>query len=472
MPIVSNLQPLPVALPGLRALSWAAGVCIPIGISRDRRTFFGRTTGRFDSNYDHLFESSNDGQSWTVLPQVFAEPVEGFVEKDDGEVMVITMAGASTPGYVYISTGWAVSHTTATFTKTLTTVGGNLPAHWSGHFCTFGKESVREGSGSIGVVCEYGGQTTASGDQTTKATRAYLTRDGGKRWEQILNLQTRYPGAYPLHLHAIAYDSYANRVWATYGDTATPAGPGKQGLLYSDDLGRNFSDYPLPAEMGADYLQSTGIGVFADCVIITSDNVHGILRIPRKGYRVFGPTQILSVKYGNGGSGLIGMGIHQNRNQPDAPILSAFQSAESTFDGSIAISLDGGRRFSDLWKDGTLNKIGNGALLVFGPSANGIILAAIGVGADYATTYTQLRGELVLPDAGMFDGSAVFTGDGATTVFNVAHGLPVAPTRLQAWSTNAQGPAFTLTATSTNLVFTFSAAPAVGVNPAVAYRFV
>jgi hypothetical protein len=59
------------------------------------------------------------------------------------------------------------------------------------------------------------------------------------------------------------------------------------------------------------------------------------------------------------------------------------------------------------------------------------------------------------------NGSSVQSGDGATVAFNIAHGLEATPTwwNVQAAST-AAGAVHAVTATSTNLVVTFAAAPA------------
>lgn len=461
MPAAAKLAPPPCAIPGLRALAYGTATAVPIGISRDRATLYGSAGGSGTA----LYQSSDDGATWTSV-RTFAENVVGVLETDDGEALVITIGGTSTPGYIYKSSGWAAGKATATMTKTLTTQAGYLRPIWAAHAFSFGNDNIAAGTSRFGVTNEYGSQTTSSGPQTDKATRVYFTADYGTTWTQVLDLVARYPGVANLHLHASAYDPWWDRLWVTYGDTGSDA-PGKQGLLYSDDHGQTWTTFDLAAEW-ATYLQSTPIGVFADHLLLGSDNGPGFVRHQRQGYRKLGPAQLLTAQAGGTSGQMIAMGIHRNRNQPGAPILASMVSVGSEGPvGSILASFDG-LTYTELWKDATLVNNGLGVIGVFGPTASGAIVADV---IKTGTTHWQLRGELVMPDAGLFDGQATFTGNGTTTAFTVAHGLPVTPTRFQGWSVDAVGGAFTVTADATNLTFTFTTAPASGTAPQVAYRY-
>ena len=65
-------------------------------------------------------------------------------------------------------------------------------------------------------------------------------------------------------------------------------------------------------------------------------------------------------------------------------------------------------------------------------------------------------------------GKATFSGTGAQVAFNIPHGLTGTPTsaRVTAGSAAASG-AFYVTTTSTNIVVTYTAAPASGTNNVV-----
>lgn len=463
MPAAAKLSPLPIALPGLRALSYGTATAVPIGISRDRATLYGSAA----SSGTTLYQSVDDGVTWTSV-RVFTENVVGVLELDDGECLVTTIGGASTPGYLYRSTGWAASHTTATFAKVLTTGAGYLRPIWAGHFCSFGNDAVAPGTSRYGVTNEYGGQTTASGGQTDKATRAYFTSDYGKTWTTILDLALRSPGVANLHLHASAYDPWWDRIWITYGDTNTE-GATRQGLLFSDDHGATWQSVPLAVEAGGNYLQSTSIGVFADHLLLGGDNGPGFVRHQRDGYRQLGAAQVLTHQAGGTGAQMLAFGVHRNRNQPGAPILACMGSVTTeAVTGSLLASLDNGLSYVELWRDSTLMNNGLGPVAAFGPTASGAIVADV---LKTGTTHWQLRAELVLPDGNQYDGIRTFAGDGTTTVFTVVHGLAVVPTRFQGWSTNTVGGAFTVTADATNLIFTFVAAPAASASVQVAFRY-
>lgn len=62
-------------------------------------------------------------------------------------------------------------------------------------------------------------------------------------------------------------------------------------------------------------------------------------------------------------------------------------------------------------------------------------------------------------------GEATFDGTGAQTEFNIPHGLSTTPTSVQVTPGSAEAAAlFYVSATSTNIVVTFTTAPASGTN--------
>ena len=77
------------------------------------------------------------------------------------------------------------------------------------------------------------------------------------------------------------------------------------------------------------------------------------------------------------------------------------------------------------------------------------------------TINTAWKGRTGAPKGGI----ASFNGTGAQTVFNIAHGLGAAPTVF--WAVPASEAAWarhTVTAGATNIVVTFTTAPATGTN--------
>ncbi len=168
---------------------------------------------------------------------------------------------------------------------------------------------------------------------------------------------------------------------------------------------------------------------------------------------------------------MIATGTHQNRNSPEAPLLSGFMGqTDAALQPQITISLDNGASMHRLWGDDNLRgtaSVGLGPLTMFGPTYNGKIVASI---AQSATVNWLLVGELIVPDVGMIEGIGTVTGDATTTVFNFAHGMPAAPSRFQAWLEKPTAIAITITATSTNIVLSFATAPASGVVLPVQWR--
>jgi hypothetical protein len=457
MGFVRNAQPTPVALPGLKVDTYGTATAIPIGLSNDRRTVYGTALGMATQ----LQQSTTDGTSWTnVFNFTGITGITALVETDDGEALAIGYTSGSTAlGNIYKSTGWSTSHTTATWTQVLATTGGYIRAQWA---AAMGDDNVRANTSRVVLVGEYGGVTTASGDQTLKATRLWISTDYGATWTLILNLATRYPGVANLHMHGYAYDPWWDRIWALYGDSLGDGDTSKLKLLYSDDRGTTWTAFPVGVGYsGNGGAQSTTIAALESGLVIGSDNIPGFFRIGRKGYRKAGSLQLAYAMVGGGGSMFIASKTHINRKQPGAVLLAGWQSQSAECRSGILISRDGGATLTTLWDDPAMAGGSKGVLNVFGPTWSGKILAHVSPNGTDAGGGTQwlLRGDLIVPDEGLVDGRATVTGDAATTVFNLPHGLAAAPSRYVVWE-EQPATAYTVSVTSTNIVLTFATAPA------------
>lgn len=457
-----TITPVTVALPFLSTVTYATSTAQPIGLSRDRATVFGAPNPYHDTG-TILYGSTDDGSTWTSI-HTFAEPVVGIRETGDGEAIVITQDLASSPGYVYKSSGWTASRSAATWTKVLTSTGGYFRPFWGGgHASAFGDDALVAGTGKYGVITEYGAQTSSSTPDATKATHSYFTSDYGATWTAMLDMQTRYPGVFPTHWHSAAYDPWWDRIWLLYGDLQAD-GTSNADILYSDDHGSTWTAVPTPTTSVS--YQMTSIKVLPEAIIMGADNQPGYIRLPRKGYRVMGALQTVLVEAASNSTAMVAMSLHQ---QPGGPIIGGWTASGATVAPGIVGSLDGGLSWSELWWDeGLRGSTGGGAVVVVGPTVNGRYVGNIAQGT---TTDKVLRATLTTPPAGLYDGRVNLTGDGTTTVFNVAHGLASTPTQLYAGGMNIPTTDFTLTADATNLIFTFTVAPANAAIKRVIYRY-
>lgn len=449
-------QPMPVTIPGFKVEAYGTSAAMPFGISRDLRTIYGAANG----SATILRQSTDDGTGWTAV-RTFSEAVVGIQELADGECLVYTN-NSSFSGKVYRSTGWATSHTTATFALVLETVGAYIEPMWGGgHSWSTGDDTIRPGSGGIIVLNEYGGQTTASGDQTSKARRVYLSTDYGKTWKIILDLHTRY-SVTTLHVHACGYDAYWDRIWVTHGDNVNADGPTNHQITYSDDGGTTWNSLPQdPAYIG-NGTQFTSLAILPECILFGGDNTPGYVRLARRGYRTVGPAVVLTQVTGGTGGQMLATKMHQNRGRSAAPILAAHKSVSVDTTSHLYASLDNGCSMVRVWEDPALRGSFKGINGMVGPTYNGKLLLWLTPNGDSpgGGTHHLVRGELVIPPAGLIDQTTTFTGDGTAVAFLMPHGLGVKPTRLMGWDERGTAPTVVVTADATNIIFTVTAAPA------------
>lgn len=454
MAYIRTRTPVPDGVPSLRVISYALVTKIPCGISNDRKTLYSFTGST-------LFQSVDDGVTWTTVNSTAfttgGATITGIIETDDGEALLAASVAGSTPGYIYKSSGWAASHTAATWSLKLTTTGGLFRLGYVMHPATMGNDLVRAGTSRYGVVSESGSQTSGSGDQTLRARRVYFTSDYGATWTQVFDIYTFFGNAVNVHIHGCSYDPWWDRIWVCWGDTQQNSP--LIDIVYSDDHGATWTQLAPPPEWSAlSPFQETVICPTEDALIIGSDSTPcGILRLSRQGFRVPGKLQIQSVQGVSSGSELIYEWAGRARNLPGAPLLMGDASTNARRVPGISIVRDN-LRVDDIWQDLSLNSVSAyGVRAIYGPTYNGFIVAQLVV----PTGIFQLVGELISPEPGMYDYVGQFTGDGTTTVFNIPHGLAAAPSTYQAWAMSAASATGTITVTvdATNIICTFAVAP-------------
>lgn len=346
---------MPSALTALRSVvrpsftqvsTGAVGSFYPIGLSADRtRLYLG---GGLLGTQHTLAESTDQGATKTDL-HTFGEIVDGVIETADGEALVATKSSFDYIGRIYKSNGWATNRATATWTEVLDTPAGAAPT--TRYFRTaWGFNQKCLGANGDIYVTPYGYQTGSGSDPSTKLWRS---TDHGATWSVVLDISTRYAGVTPLHLHAVAYDPYFDRVWVTFGDQVYPDDGATAGytlalILYSDDRGATWTRLPMidlkpaPAAQtpaaGTFRAQATSIAVFPGCVLFGSDDVPaGLLRLTRTGYRTVGNLHAVPVSSA-AANDLLPQDFYQGA--PGLPCVMTMLSASGTM-AKLLVTRDG-----------------------------------------------------------------------------------------------------------------------------------
>ncbi len=367
----------------------------PIYMSRDRTTVYATTDAHI------LYKSTDDGTTFTAIytDGNTATKVTACLELDDGRLLVATNIYSQAPR-IYRSS----------------LVGGG--GTWTQMFLNTGVESqfhpfwgltdaCFDGNGHLWLT-EYGAQTTNSGSQTNKPVRVWRGNDDGSSFTLMFNLldyaqnvagltvPTQTAG---MHMHAVAYDKWADRVWFTMGDNVG-AGPdivagGRNGtnaqIGYTDDNFTTVNWLPLPTYWGTTItaLQVTSILPLENAIIFSPDGVtNGVHVLPRRGYRMFGPLKVGSSNAANGGYRSLGQGLTRAWNRSDLPALAAISMPQGSSEAGLFAGLDGGLTWEELYRfsPGVVSLGG-----FVGPTVNGKVLAYFNDGA-----VKMLKADLVI----------------------------------------------------------------------------
>lgn len=208
---------------GAAALSFIGLAAAPIAPIRNATvTVLGANPAPMDYIGDRLYGfvapatlhySDNDGTSWTLLQVTgLADTLRTIWARPDGEVLLHGSNG------IYVSTGWATNPVTATWTTTLTPNGVSRFLNWG-----------IDVYGSKVIATEY------AVNPRDDSENVYVSLDAGDTWVVALSLSDLYPGQEAnYHWHGICYDPWADRFWATFGDSTA-------GAYYSDDDGATWT---------------------------------------------------------------------------------------------------------------------------------------------------------------------------------------------------------------------------------------
>lgn len=366
----------------------------------------------FDATMSRIVRSYDDGLTYAPFAGYwFPSRVNEISYLPDGEVVVAVGETGTKGQSVWRSSGWA-NPATATFTETLF-VAKTL--NWG-----YGGWDVK---GNTVFVSEYGDQGIPAASKGNEAARrAYLSRDGGKTFTQVFDLNTTTvdgeadPWGSPArqqHLHGCAYDQQWNRLWVVVGDAT--GGTGVCAVIYSDNDGATWQAYPnTVSTLG--HWQSVLPDALEHAVVFASDfDANGMRRIGRSGYRQgtgYGAAHVFD--HGTG-IRVIGLNKYKAPGVKDAPNLYAFAGIGATYPGGVVGTLDGGRTFHTLYRD-PLNTGSpmnyKGATKSIGPTNTGRYVTLFNDTARYANGAVMVS-ELVKPSesAGTIDFSPLISNE-------------------------------------------------------------
>ena len=387
MAIIRTATPEPWVRPSLTNVvitnMTAATIVQPRFLNATRTLIYG-TRGNL------LVKSSDDGTTWTTVRD-FGTPAAGAWLLPNGEALVATKPGGN-KGQLMLSTGFAANDTTATWASVLTCSRNDNYIHPA-----WGLSMAPAGHPRAGIVVatEYGVQG-AAGDSDDITSKAWLSSNYGQSWRQIFNLST--VGRANVHMHGIVYDPWDDRPVISVCD-GNAGQSSYSGVLVSNnwqDQTPSWSWVLGPFTTAS--FQLTTMYPTPSGIIAAGDGFPpGLYRLPRRGYRDIGATQVVMNWGGGTDAGFIGQQIYQH--SPGQIILMGKEYTKAspflpiTIDGSID-----GTTFFELWRDATGAGIAQYTLSnPIGPTMTGKVCAAIKDYRTATTTWKWLTGELVNP---------------------------------------------------------------------------
>lgn len=462
--VVRAIRALPIAIPAFNVISQVTSPTrILCGTSRDGLTWY-----YYDSATKHLLYKSTDGGATFSQANntTFTANILGVQELEDGGFIVITQGAAAAPGIQWKATAaqWQANPFTATFTSILTSAsqGYFRPVWDGGHFCSDGRNAINN-SGKYRVTAEYGPFVVTPVDPT-KPTHVYWSKDYGDTYATVFDLQTdSYTSPSPGHIKAAAYDPWDHRIYITF-DLLANQSTTKSWIMYSDidvngDPGTWVAlDLPTEWQGVSANFQSNSIAISQRRKVFGSDHLDGFYIFPSTGYRTPGRGFLgANISMGTG-SQQTNLGAHRNDTSSRAFFSIGFSTGGTTMPSIYCDNADDFGTQVELWR--ATDTAQPSPEQVFGPGFGGIITAN-------QTGAKQLRGTLVPGVLGhIVRNRVLLTANGVITVFNVPHYMAGTPTTFLHYPQNAEAltaePNLTVTADATNVIFTFSSAPATG----------
>lgn len=382
----------------------ANGGFIVIGMEIGGATLYAR-----NATAGNLYQSVDSGANWTLVKAFGGTAtIQKLYNTADGEALVIFKT--LTPlGTVYKSTGWAASHTTATFALVLTSTGGYFGAYQSNvGTCN---------SNGVVVINEYGAQTDSSHSSSTNsdaARRGYLSLDNGTTFSQFVDLYNMGTGiAYPagVHVHSLFYDEDWDCVFMTFGDNTgegvsicggVGSGFMQVGMCFNyKDATPSWQYIKTGLEFAPTQPQITTLIATKTAIVMTGDAQWdaSIFILPKTGYRTYGVLREVTT---NISASFIGLPFEQRRDvwgiPSSYPIMVGFSGQSTTYPAPSYISFDDGLSFNEMYQepDTATNPLvsGKNPQTFYGPTTDGKVIC------NYNLTSGALlvKADLVYPE--------------------------------------------------------------------------
>jgi hypothetical protein len=262
----------------------------------------------------------------TANTSAFTGGIAGVRQLANGEILVLAgLTPPSTPGKLWLSSGWSDNTSTATFSVVLA-AQGSTQAYFSAGWSV-------DTYGPVVVAAEYGPKASS----TDMARYVHMSTDYGETWEIIFDLYTYGGIGVNVHLHGVAYDPWWDAIWVCAGDA--PAG--EPYTLVSFDRGESWREVYTGHQFTSVVATPTAILFCSDFGTAAADgHGNGIYRVRRVSKT---DPQVEPAHLFDSSASITTVGTRAFRanHQDDAPALLAFNAGAVTGPGVIYATYDG-----------------------------------------------------------------------------------------------------------------------------------
>ena len=263
-----------------------------------------------------LYQSVDNGKNYTHL-HTFEQTASGVRSLDNGELIVAIEKTSTQNSRIYKS---SANKTAFTLVLTATSIEVSYHGGWG-----------MDVKGNNVVISEYG--------KYNHAVHAFLSKDGGSTFTQILNLTEVATQSTLPHIHGIAYDEYFDRIWIAHGDH-------DGNVYYTDDFGANW----VKAYSSSQLLN---IFVLEDCVLFGSDSAPNAIFRYNRGKKEDVAVIELAYKLDDHGS-ITYIPYSTYRRDKKSPVIMTWMFMEGfsqpTGSKIITTTFDG-KTFQRIWTD-------------------------------------------------------------------------------------------------------------------------